>query len=211
VIDVDILAMIGAERRRIADLVDSLSEEELAAPSLCHLWTIKQVAAHVTPNPAPLRQLLWRTVRAGFNIHLASARFAQELANRPATEIAARLRAQADNPFRPPVVGYPGALTDLQVHGQDMRRPLGRPHGLRPEALRVSLNFLVSGRPVGFVRRGSLAGLRFIATDQDWAHGQGPQVSGPSEALLMAMTGRGVALADLSGAGLPLLRERLAG
>jgi hypothetical protein len=51
--------------------------------------------------------------------------------------------------------------------------------------------------------------VRFRATDQDWAHGQGPEISGPSEALALAIGGRLVALDDLAGPGLPVLRSRL--
>ena len=48
------------------------------------------------------------------------------------------------------------------------------------------------------------------ATDVDWTVGDGPVVTGPGEALLMAAAGRAAALADLSGDGLPTLRERVA-
>ena len=41
------------------------------------------------------------------------------------------------------------------------------------------------------------------------AHGRGPEVTGPGEALLMAMSGRPAALGDLDGAGLGTLAERL--
>ncbi len=131
------------------------------------------------------------------------------MATRPAADIAAALRENADNPFRPPVVGYAGQLTDLQVHGQDMRRPLGLPHGLQLERLRVSLDFLVGGRDIGFAPRRRLAGLRFEATDLDWSWGSGPVLAGPAEVLAMSMTGRAVALAELDGPGVAILRNRL--
>jgi hypothetical protein len=50
------------------------------------------------------------------------------------------------------------------------------------------------------------------ATDQEWAwSNSGAEVAGPSEALAMAACGRTVALDDLSGPGVEVLRERLAG
>jgi uncharacterized protein (TIGR03083 family) len=207
---VDILAAIADERRRVADLVESLSPAQLEVPSLCGDWTVKQVAGHLlaaidTP-PTPLLPLI---LRSGLSIHRANARLAVLTASRPATELASGLRANADNPFKPPIVGHPGQLTDLQVHGQDMRRPLGLPHGLNLDRLRVSLDFLVSGRAVGFAPRRRLAGLRFEATDLDWSWGSGPALSGPAEALMMAMTGRAVALGELDGPGVPILRNRL--
>ncbi len=202
--------MIAAERRGIADLVDSLRPDQLDVPSLCGAWTVRHVAGHlVAAIAAPSRLFLPLIVRSGFNIHKANARLARMMAERPPGDLAAKLRANAENPFRPPVVGYPGQLTDLQVHGQDIRRPLGLPHDLRPERLRVSLDFLVGGRAVGFVPRGRPAGLRFETTDLDWAWGSGPMVRGTAEAVMLALTGRSVVLAELQGDGVTTLRSRL--
>ena len=206
----DILRAIADERRRVADLVESLTPEQLNTPSLCGDWTVKQVAGHllaaISKSGMPLLPLI---VRSGFNIHKANARLAVLMAERPQAELAQGLRDNAENPFQPPIVGYPGQLTDLQVHGQDMRRPLGLPHGLRLYRLRISLDFLVGGRAFGFAPKRRLAGLRFEGTDLDWAWGEGPVVAGPAEALMMAMTGRRVALGDLDGPGVRPLAARL--
>lgn len=208
----DLLPAIADERRRVADLVESLTADQLDVPSLCGDWTVRQVAGHLlaavdTPPGSVLPLLL----RSGFNIHKANARLAVRTAARPPDEIAARLRANAENPFRPPIVGHAGQLTDLQAHGQDMRRPLGLPHGLRLDRLRISLDFLVGGRAVGFAPKRRLAGLHFEATDLDWRWGSGPALRGPAEALMMAMTGRAVALGELDGPGVAVLRNRLTG
>jgi uncharacterized protein (TIGR03083 family) len=93
-------------------------------------------------------------------------------------------------------------LTDLLIHGQDIRRPLGLTREFEAHRLRAALDFLASKRAhPGFVPRGRLAGLRLRATDLDWTSGEGAEVSGPGEALMMAMAGRQVALAELTGAG----------
>jgi len=207
----EVHAAIADERRRVADLLDSLSPAQLAVPSLCGSWTVQQVAGHLlaavaAPGGAALPRAI---MRSGFRLHRANALLAAMVADRPAAELARELRANADNRFRPPVVGYPGQLTDLQVHGQDMRRPLGLPHGLRLDRLRVSLDFLTGGRAWGFTPRRRLAGLRFEATDLDWRWGEGPLLAGPAEALMMAMTGRGVALSELDGPGVRPLAARL--
>lgn len=207
----DVLPAIADERRRIADLIEHLAPAQLDTPSLCGDWTVGQVAGHLlTATEKPATPLLGLLVSSGFNIHKANSRLAIRTAQRPAAELAQGLRDNADNPFRPPIVGHLGQLTDLQVHGQDMRRPLGLPHGLKLERLRLSLNFLVGGRAVGFTPRRRIAGLRFEATDLDWTWGEGPVLSGPAEALMLAMTGRTVALAELDGPGVPILRNRLA-
>jgi uncharacterized protein (TIGR03083 family) len=208
----DIMAMIAAERRRVADLIGSLSAAQLDTPSLCGSWTVKEVAGHLVAAVAsPARLVVSSLVRSGFDIHRANARLARLVADRPAGDLAAELRANADKAFRPPIVGFPGQLTDLQVHGQDMRRPLGLPDGLQGDRLRVSLDFLVGGRAVGFVPKRRPAGLRFEATDLDWAWGSGPVVRGTAEALLLGLTGRAVVLPELDGDGVGVLRQRVPG
>ena len=207
----DVRAAIATERRRVADLIDSLDPAQLDVPSLCGDWTVRQVAGHLLAAvDASPRATLVALLRGGFRIHRANSLLAVRTADRPAADLADGLRRHADNPFRPPIVGYPGQLTDLQVHGQDMRRPLGLPHGLRLDALRVSLDFLTAGRPVGFTSRRRLAGLRFEATDLDWRFGgAGPLVCGPAEALMMAMCGRSAVLGDLDGDGVRVLAARI--
>jgi hypothetical protein len=55
------------------------------------------------------------------------------------------------------------------------------------------------------------ADLHLKATDLDWEHGEGADVTGPAEALLMAMAGRKEALVDLTGPGVDTLRQRIGG
>ena len=206
----DVRAAIAVERHRIADLIASLDPAQLDTPSLCGDWTVRQVAGHLLAAVAvPSRTALIMLARSGFRLHRANARLAVDVARRPPAELAADLRKHADDPFRPPIVGYPGQLTDLQVHGQDMRRPLGLPHGLQLDALRISLDFLTGGRAPGFTSGRRLAGLRFESTDLDWQYGTGPVVCGPAEALMMAICGRPAVLGDLDGAGVRLLAGRL--
>lgn len=53
--------------------------------------------------------------------------------------------------------------------------------------------------------------LRFVATDLDWSGGLGREVHGPSEAILMAVNGRRDPIRDLTGPGVDVLVDRLAG
>jgi hypothetical protein len=50
--------------------------------------------------------------------------------------------------------------------------------------------------------------VKLTATDIDWSHGNGPEVTGPAEALVMMMAGRLVALDDLSGEAKAILVPR---
>ena len=45
------------------------------------------------------------------------------------------------------------------------------------------------------------------ATDVEWAHGDGPEVRGPGEAIALASLGRQAALPDLEGDGVAHLSE----
>jgi hypothetical protein len=56
-------------------------------------------------------------------------------------------------------------------------------------------------------RRGR--GLRLVATDIEWSTGEGPEVCGPGEAVLLALAGRGVAIDDLRGPGVSVLAARV--
>lgn len=53
-------------------------------------------------------------------------------------------------------------------------------------------------------------GLRLAATDVEWSHGEGPEVHGTGEAILLALTGRPVVLDELTGDGVATLRARIA-
>ena len=48
-------------------------------------------------------------------------------------------------------------------------------------------------------------GVRLVATDADWAVGDGAAVEGPIQALVMVLTGRTAALDRLEGPGLDVV------
>ena len=75
----------------------------------------------------------------------------------------------------------------------------------------AALDIIVSPRGTeSFVpTRGLLHGLLLRATDTEWSHGQGQLVTGTAETLAMVLSGRPAYLDRLSGAGAPLVRERL--
>lgn len=53
-------------------------------------------------------------------------------------------------------------------------------------------------------------GVRLAPTDLDWTHGSGPELTGPAEAMLMAITGRRSAIGELAGPGQRVVAGRLA-
>ena len=93
------------------------------------------------------------------------------------------------------------------IHGQDMCRPLGIRRDL-PEAHLVPVADFVKEDVHLFGAKKRIAGLKLMATDMEWSHGNGPEVTGPAEALVMMMAGRLVALDDLTGEGMTTLVTR---
>ncbi len=94
------------------------------------------------------------------------------------------------------------------MHSEDIRRPLGLTGQTDPEALRACLDMYVKSTfPVGGKMR--IAGLRLDASDLDWSHGDGTEVTGPAISLILAMTGRRAGLSDLSGPGQATLTSRM--
>lgn len=112
------------------------------------------------------------------------------------------LRRLARSRFTPPGKGPEAPLTDLLIHGLDIRRPLGIPRTIPDERLLIALDFLAGKPGSAFVPKGRLDGVRLEATDVEWAAGSGPTVRGEAEDLVLAMTGRQEGVERLAGEGL---------
>ncbi len=205
----DVQSRIAANRRRLADFFDSLDEQQLGSRSLCEAWTVREVLGHlVMPLTGSLGGFLVRVVKERGSIDRASAAMARDLSRRPLTDLTALLRAKADEMIPAPGVGPMGQFADGCIHLRDCARPLGLSDDASLEDWRALLDW-TSGGVRGLVPKSRLEGLHLVATDQDWSSGVGEQVSGSSEALAMAMSGRPVALRDLSGSGVSIMRMRL--
>jgi uncharacterized protein (TIGR03083 family) len=202
--------IIANERRALADVLDKLTPEQTRTQSLCAGWTVHDVAAHlVMPLETGRLALVLALLTARGNVDRANVRLTARHAGRPIIELADSLRRNAEHPFKLPGMGPEAPLTDLLVHGQDIRRPLGVDREFSEERITLALRFLTGTRARGFVTRGRLKGLAFEATDLDWTHGDGAAVRGPAEALLLAICGRTAGLEDLHGDGVAALRTRL--
>jgi uncharacterized protein (TIGR03083 family) len=206
---VDIQARTAANRRSLADFFDSLDEHQLATRSLCDAWTVREVLGHlVMPLTGSLGGFLRHLLLARGSINRASERVAGDLSRRPLRELTSLLRDKADLHGKAPGVGPMGQMADGCIHLRDCARPLGLSDDVSLADWRMVLDWLPSGVP-GLVPKRRLEGLRLVATDQEWSWGAGQQVTGPSEALAMAVSGRTLALKDLGGAGVDSLRPRL--
>jgi uncharacterized protein (TIGR03083 family) len=201
-----LMSMARAERADLAAFLATLTPQQWATPSLCTGWTVKDVVAHmISYEELGAMGLIKRFVKG--RIVRANEVGVDEFAPRSPQQLLEFLR----NHLTPQglTAGFGGmiALVDGTIHHQDIRRTLGQPRTIPADRLKRVLG-LVPGNPrLGAGRR--IRGLRLRATDIDWAHGHGPEVIGPGEALLMAMAGRPAALADLAGPGHATLAARL--
>lgn len=205
----DVLQLIAAERRRVADLAETLTHEQLATGSLCGAWTVRDVLAHLLmPLVTSPVAVVSAVLRARGSFDRANVLLTSRLDGLDAPAIAAGLRAHAESRFHPPGMGLEAPLTDLVVHTQDLSRPLGLVHEPPAEALRAVLGFLSQGAPRGFVRKGTIEGLLLEATDLGWSTGSGELVRGRGVDLALALTGRPSALDQLAGPGTAVLAAR---
>lgn len=193
-------------RTDFADVFDSLSDEQLAAETLCEGWTPLDIAGHlVSFVEISLPALMISMAKAGFDADKAFIANAKKYAAMGPTEISRSLRANANKTA--PMKSFPAGLTvvDAAVHTQDIRRPLGLSGALDPEVVQASLDFCTSHKQGKMhVPSEDIAGLRLEATDMDWSWGSGAEVRGTGEALLMAINRRDLR-SELEGDGVSQL------
>jgi len=206
----EIVAASAVERRALADLVESLSPAQLATQSLCGAWNVVTVAGHLAAAVSPSKKpFLMALLRRRGNFHQANDDNAQQWGRRPVAEIVAAIRDNADSPFEPPLTGPRAPLADVLVHTGDIAVPLGLAHDPATASVLTALRFVTTGRTVGFMPRGRLAGLRLVADDLDWSWGGGKVLTGRGIDVLLAATGRAAILPRLDGDGVAVLADRL--
>jgi uncharacterized protein (TIGR03083 family) len=196
-------SIIIEHRRALADLLDTLTDQEWETPSLCAGWRVRDVAAHLAmvPNPPSAGVMLVETVRARGSFHRLNHDIAVRYAQRPPADLADELRRYAGSRRLPVVTNYRNVLFDILVHAQDIAIPLGHHLSMPTDAAAAGATRVWRmGWPFWAKRR--LHGLALTATDTEWSAGTGERVTGPIEALLLLLTGRTeTALPRLTGPG----------
>jgi uncharacterized protein (TIGR03083 family) len=202
------MQMACEEREDFADLLAGLSPEQWEQPSLCDCWRVRDVVAHVLSYDELSRwQLVCRFVKGGLLPNRINAIGVSDYARQSPEQLSELMRACI--PPRGLTSGFGGmiALVDGMIHQQDIRRPLGIARAIPPMRQQRVLNYALRSPAVRGARRAR--GVRLVATDLDWVHGSGPEVTGPAEALLMAMAARPDALNQLTGPGKALLAQHI--
>ena len=205
----DVWPLVHAERAALILDLETLEDESWEQPSLCGEWTVHDVVAHLVDTA--------RTTRLGFVVGLALARFDFDRQNARGVErergaspreTLERLRRVAPRRSTPPAP-LDSRLVEEIVHGEDIRRPLGITRAYPREAVVRALR-LQARTPASFGgARETVTRARLVAVDADLSIGEGPEVRGPALSLLLAVTGRRVALDDLDGPGTGVLASTI--
>jgi uncharacterized protein (TIGR03083 family) len=203
------------EVQDIGSLLHELDDADFDRPSLCDGWAVRDVLGHMgLGHTTPMLAMTGRIARYGFNVTKASF---NESKSRFAGSSPDEIRAFWDDVM---VAGHPrkgisrmiptsAGFLDHLVHNQDIRRPTGHGREVPEDRLRRALSLIrTEGSPM-YNPKKKVSGLRLHATDVDWSEGDGPLVSGPGEAIVMAASGRRAALGELAGDGVAVLGERI--
>ncbi|MGH3954265.1 MAG: maleylpyruvate isomerase family mycothiol-dependent enzyme [Mycobacterium sp.] len=200
----DTYAMVQQEKRDLAALLRTLSPQDWDAPSLCAGWRVRDVLAHLLYDGTSLPKYLYEVVRVGGSADKLNQLYIDRARGWSTDTLLTAFESTIERSYsakiQPKLV-----LADLLIHQQDIRRPLNHPRQVPDGTLRTVLD-----NPDPFIHsKRRLIGLRWTATDMEWTYGDGPEIRGPAEAIVMAVGGRPSALAELSGSGMEVLRSRL--
>jgi uncharacterized protein (TIGR03083 family) len=202
----DYETLMWEETADLAEFVSGLDEAQWDSPSLCEGWRVRDVIGHMcVGHTKSMGFILSGLARSRFDLDAASKKASIEFADEhTGPELAGILGGVAENRTLKGIsrlIPKKAGLTDHLVHHQDIRRPLGLPRTIPEERLRAALDALPQNLGGAMPARKRIKGLRLVATDVDWSHGEGPELRGPAEALILASLGRSAALAELEGAG----------
>ena len=179
---------VETERAGLADLLENLDADQWNAPSLCDGWRVRDVAAHLTHSHMSPARAIVEAAKSGFRFDSMIHRLGVE-DPRSQTEIAAALRSMVGSRKKVPGTSVQQPLIELLVHGQDITVPLGIDRPMPVDAAVEAANRL-SGMKFPLNALARLDGIRVVATDADFAAGEGREVRAPIRDIVMVLAGR---------------------
>jgi uncharacterized protein (TIGR03083 family) len=206
--------LLRSNDNRFRALAAGFTDDDWSQPSLCTEWTNRDVLAHlVVGYRTGALALMGEMLRHAGSFDRANAGLAISVA---ATGSPAELLDEFEQLIdQPRGLGryFPRRLLlgDHVTHELDILYALGREPSMPADALVAVLNTQVAV-PNPFVPafRNS-RGLRLVATDVDWTHGQGPSVHGRAAELVSVLGNRPAMLGRLDGDGLDVLASSVSG
>lgn len=204
---VDTWKYLVAQREAYLARAEEFTESQWDTRSLCEGWRVRDVTAHmIVPERFSVLGMIPPMVKAGFSLDRLLFQDAVRRGSVPIPDLLDAYRQGISRRGLPPGRTVEHLTTDLVIHMLDVFHPLGMTHVYPPELLILAATTICGDKGLGGVRR--TAGLHLTATDVDWSTGQGHEVTGPAEVLILAAAGRRVALDDLTGPGVEILASR---
>jgi uncharacterized protein (TIGR03083 family) len=194
---------IDAQRIRLCDLLADLDEADWEVASLCDDWRIRDVAGHLTLQQAGVRDVV-DMMRADprsafrFDMNAMIKGAALRRSTMETADLVAAIRGTVGSRRHNLGVSPRETLIDICVHSQDIAIPLHRDLPLTTTAA-VAVADRVWSRGWPWYPAKRHRGRRFVATDVDWVVGDGSEVRGPIQAIVLLLTGREVAATEVVG------------
>ena len=203
----DIWPTVHAERKALSADLRTVGQDRWVTESLCAGWSVRDVLAHMTAAALMTPPSFFaRLAASGFSFNSVQDKgIAAQKGASPADTLA-RFDAVLTSVKHPPGPADT-MLGETIIHSEDIRRSFGISHAYPVQAVVQAADFF-KGSNLLIGTKNRIAGLRLRATDAEWSHGDGPEVSGPILSLVMAMTGRKAPVDDLTGDGVATLRSR---
>ena len=201
----NIWEIVHQERQALIDHLDGLTAEQWNTQSLCDDWTVHDVLAHLVDDA--------KTTKPSFVRNLILARFNFDRANQNGVDRERKHTPQqtleafhqvSDRTSSAPAP-LASRLVEIIVHGEDIRRPLGISHVYPVDAIIAAIDYQLATSDSMGGSKDRATGLKLIATDADWSHGNGAGVRGHAIDILMTFTRRPVSNDALTGEGVTSL------
>ncbi len=208
----DAFEMACAERRHLADRLAGLTDDAWSGPTLCEGWSVRDLVGHLVAIGSMSTVVFFngmRRHRMNFDAFQAEG-IRQRTDGKSPAELLEDFRSTVSSRAKPPGPRTT-VLGEVLVHGEDIFRVVEKGFSEHPvEHVVKAADFYKRNRFPLRVRR-RIRGVTLRMTDADWSYGSGPEAAGPGIAILMAMVGREIALADLKGNGVAVLAGRSRG
>ncbi|WP_067813761.1 maleylpyruvate isomerase family mycothiol-dependent enzyme [Nocardia inohanensis] len=197
--------LVHAERAALIEDLAGLEDAQWHRPSLCDGWTVHDVAAHLVAVAHTTRLgFVAGLIRAGFDFDGQNERTMQRWRGDTPAETLRRLRQAGPRRSTPPAP-LDSRLVEEIVHGEDIRRPAGLTRNYPEEAVIRALRLQTRTSGAFGGAKELMSRIQLTATDLDLTLGDGPEARGTALSLLLAVSGRSVALDELEGPGVAAL------
>jgi uncharacterized protein (TIGR03083 family) len=205
----DVWTDVHHERQALLELLETLTPEQWDTPSLCAEWRVRDVVGHmVSETRMTVAQAAGGFIASDFRINRYIAKDGRQRGAAPVAKLLEDFRGAIPVRTHLPGLSSLSMLEDIVIHQMDIRLPLERDRCIPKERMIPVAGDLWTKR--FFPGPKLFQGIRAIATDADWSAGNGLDVTGPIEALVLTLAGRFAALDDLHGDGASTLRQRIA-